>query len=567
VWFALALVLSAGAGSLTSARAQGVPDSAQSAPPPAPAAVPVPGEQVMAFGPASDSVVRARCEGAIVRQVDVQCLDIFDPVPVGQFSMVYRGMNKLHVRTRSSTVRALLLVEPGQPWSADRVVESQRLLRDLEYIEPAVIRSRLVDDSVDVLVVTHDQWTTQPELNLERGGGITYGSVGFSERNLLGMGLGLSLAYRNEPTGHTRSGQLSSRRLLGSHLEGQFKSSTGTTGTSHAVSLGQPFRALDDTRSWSGSWWRTNAEQLLFKSGAVVASFPFRFEQGQIERGFGHRFPEGLVRRFTIGMSLYDRNYGPTVAEPGLPITFPAGEEELKLRWVSGRVTFWTPHWIERRGIELFDPIEDFDVGSLVSMEGGMVMRMLGSTADEGIAKLRLDTGHETRHFGFGFAHGQVSTRIRGGPLETLGHLDARWIQQPSRSTTLVVAALGESAERAPREVQYIIGGLNGLRAYPVQALAGSQVWRFNGEARWVAARNVWSLVSLGGAGFVDAARAWGFGGNREPWHHDAGFGLRLSFPHASLHQVARFDIAFPLSPSRDGKREAVFSFGSSQAF
>jgi hypothetical protein len=92
-------------------------------------------------------------------------------------------------------------------------------------------------------------------------------------------------------------------------------------------------------------------------------------------------------------------------------------------------------------------------------------------------------------------------------------------------------------------------------------------VWRFNGEARWVAARNVWSLVSLGGAGFVDAARAWGFGGNREPWHHDAGFGLRLSFPHASLHQVARFDIAFPLSPSRDGKREAVFSFGSSQAF
>jgi hypothetical protein len=237
------------------------------------------------------------------------------------------------------------------------------------------------------------------------------------------------------------------------------------------------------------------------------------------------------------------------------------------MRWAFGRATFWTPHWIERRGIEMFDQVEDFDVGALVSLEGGMVMRMLGSTADEAIAKLRFETGAETRRFGFGYAHALMSTRIRGGPLETLAHIDSRWIQQPSQSVTLVVAALGESADRAPREVQYIIGGLNGLRAYPVQALAGTQVWRLNGETRWVAARDVLSLVSLGGAAFVDAARAWGPGSNGEPWHHDAGFGLRLSFPHAAMHQVARFDVAFPLSPTRDGRREAVFSFGSSQAF
>jgi hypothetical protein len=521
----------------------------------------------MAFGPADDSTVRARCEGAVIRQVDVQCLDIFDPVPVGRFSGIYSGMNKLHIRTRSSTVRSLVLVEPGQVWNSDRILETERLLRQVEYLEPAVIRSRLVNDSVDVQVVTHDQWTTQPELNLERGGGVTYGSVGFSERNLLGMGLGLSLAYRNEPTGHTRSAELSSRRLFGSQLEGQLKAASGTTGTSDAVALGEPFRSLDDPRSWSASWWRTNAEQLLFSSGSVVASFPFRFEQAMAERGFGHVFPDGQVRRYTLGMALYDRNYGPTVASPNVPVTFPGGEEELKMRWAFGRATFWTPHWIERRGIEMFDQVEDFDVGALVSLEGGMVMRMLGSTADEAIAKLRFETGTETRRFGFGYAHALMSTRIRGGPLETLAHIDSRWIQQPSQSVTLVVAALGESADRAPREVQYIIGGLNGLRAYPVQALAGTQVWRLNGETRWVAARDVLSLVSLGGAAFVDAARAWGPGSNGEPWHHDAGFGLRLSFPHAAMHQVARFDVAFPLSPTRDGRREAVFSFGSSQAF
>lgn len=550
-----------GAGS---ARSQPPADSTALAGPERPAISGGPG---MEYGPASDSVVMARCEGAVIRRVDIHCLDIFDPLPAGRFTAVYRTANRLHVRTRASTVRSLLLVAPGQLWTADRIIESQRLLRELEYVEPGAIRSRLVNDSVDVVVMTHDQWTTQPELNLERGAGRTYGSVGFTERNLLGLGLGLSFAVKDEPTGHTRSGELNGRRLFGTQLEGQLKAGTGRGGVSNAFYLRNPYRALDDPRSWTVSWWRTNAEQLLFQDGSVAARFPFRFERAQVEYGVGKRFTDGLVRRFAVGFSLYDRRYGTTVHEPDVPVAFVAGDEELKLRWASARVTFWKPHWIERRGIELFDPIEDFDVGSLVSMEGGLAMRMLGSTADEGMAKLRLETGRETRRFGFGYARGRLSTRIRGGPRETLAHLDARWVQQPSRDVALVFAALGEAADRAPREVQTIVGGLNGLRAYPVQALAGTELWRFNAETRWVAARDLWKLSSLGAAAFVDAARAWGPGGDREPWHHDAGFGLRITFPHISARQVARIDVAFPLSPSRDGRREPVFSFGSSQAF
>ena len=114
--------------------------------------------------------------------------------------------------------------------------------------------------------------------------------------------------------------------------------------------------------------------------GEVAAQFPFRVQNAQIEYGVGKRFPDGLVRRFAGGLTLLDRRYGVTVPEPNVAIAFPGGAEELKLRWLSGRVTFWKPHYIERRGIELFDPVEDFDVGSLVSMESGLVMRMLGSS-------------------------------------------------------------------------------------------------------------------------------------------------------------------------------------------
>ena len=519
------------------------------------------------YGPVSDSLVRARCAGLPIRRVDVRCLEIFDPLPVGRMNGIYGFVNTLHVKTRESTVRSQLLLSAGATWDAERVEETERLLREMEFIEPDPVLSRVVNDSVDVLVVTHDQWTTQPELNLERGAGRTYGSIGISEENLLGLGIGLSLMFREDPTGRTRVGSVSGQRLFGTQLEGMFQAGTGRGGNSNAVSLRDPFRSLDDRLSWTASLWRADANHQLFKDGSLAAEFPFRFDQSQLEWAWGSRSPDGFVRRYALAYARHDRYYGPTENEPGFEGTFPGGTEEIKLRWVSARVLYWRPQFIVRRGVELFDPAEDFDLGEVLGLEGGFTLTSFGSTANEGLVRARLEAGLETSRFGFGYARGRASTRLRGDPREVIATLDARWIQQPSRNVAIVMAAYGQAADEAPREVQFVVGGLNGLRAYPVQALAGTQVWRLNAETRWVAARNVWDIASLGGAVFVDAAKSWDPGGDREPWHSNAGFGLRISFPHASLHQVARIDVAFPFAPTRDGKREAVFSFGSSQAF
>ena len=123
----------------------------------------------------------------------------------------------------------------------------------------------------------------------------------------------------------------------------------------------------------------------------------------------------------------------------------------------------------------------------------------------------------------------------------------------------------------APFTIVYeTFGELNADRSNAIlvcHALSGDQLWRCNAESRWLIGRDFQHLLSLGGAVFWDAARTWGPGSGGLPWQHDVGFGLRLGFPRSALNRVARLDIAWPVVAYGPGPREAVFSFGSSQAF
>jgi len=125
----------------------------------------------------------------------------------------------------------------------------------------------------------------------------------------------------------------------------------------------------------------------------------------------------------------------------------------------------------------------------------------------------------------------------------------------------------GVTGYRMPRNFQVVVGGLNGLRAYPVHAVAGTQLVRWNLEARRIVLRDLFQFVSLGSAVFVDGARAWGAGAGGAGPFHCAGFGVRLAPPRAALGPVIRVDLAWPISPTRDGRRAVVVSIGSAHAF
>jgi hypothetical protein len=518
---------------------------------------------------AADTSADARAaEGLPIRRIVLQPHNIFEPLPSGPLRPVYRLANRLHVRTRESTVRDQLLLREGQVWTAERSREAARQLRTLDFLEPQRLEARVERDSVVVHVETHDVWTTQPEFDFERASGRQFGSFAFSEHNLFGMGKTVTAAYHQDPVGISRSLGFSDPGMAGSRFQLRVGASRGTGLSAEQFVTEVPFYSEDTRWSFGLSGDRAGQVDHLFQNDAEIATLDDQARESEGYVGRGWRAGPDVIR-LTGSLYTLDRRLGPTLwpsTGPTPPPSLIGPEDDLHLRRLGLEMRLWQPHYVERVGVERVDRIEDFDLGPSFAVKVGVAPRFLGSTADEGYLRVKLDAGAESR-FGFGYLRSSVSTRWRGDPVEVIEQAQGRWVWQSRPEHTVVAAVLGVAGFRVPRSFQAVVGGLNGLRAYPVHAVAGTQVARWNLEDRRMLVRDVFQLFSIGSGVFVDGARGWGAGSEGSGAYHAAGFGLRLAPPRAALGPVIRVDLAWPIRPTRGGRRDPVLSLGSSHAF
>lgn len=516
--------------------------------------------------PAESSAVAAVREGTPVARVEIDTRGIFDPLPEGRLRPLYRLADRLHVRTRSGTVREQLLIGAGDGWDPARARESERALRALDVFHDARVRARAAGDSAVLTVTTRDAWTTSPELSLERGGGRTFGSVRLVERNLLGRAQLVGASYRDEPQGISRSLEFVDPAVAGSRGRLTAAAGTGSAGSHASFALERPFHAEDARVAYGLRAERVRGEARLYAGGVQAATFYRGDDRVEVFAGRGGR-RDGLVRRVRLSLLVWERRLGGSVLAPGAPADYAGGEEALHLRRLTLEGRLWRPRYVERLQVEQLDGVEDFDLGPSVTLAVGMSPGFLGGGGDEGHGAARLAAGVDAGALGFGWMRAAGSARLANELREGTLRADARWVHQSLGRHTLVLAALAAASHRGGRVHPIVIGGLNGLRAHDVHALSGDRAWRLNAESRWRLRRELLRLVSLGAAGFWDAARVRGPGSGDLPWQHDVGVGLRVGMPRSALGRVARFDVAWRVSPHGVRPGQAVFSFSSSQAF
>ena len=568
----LAVALAISGGRATASTTVAAPDSARvrGAPQDSARAFQAPDSTRAPASPDSAHADSARAAGAPdglpVRRVVIEAHDIFDPVPHGHLHAFYGIANVLHIRTRESTVRSLTLIQPGDTWSMARGAEATRRLRELDFLSPRPVVAQRAGDSVDVVVRTFDTWTTSPQLEFQSLEGVQYLTFSIEEGNLLGLGKSLSLTYHEEPGRTSRGFEWNDPAVLGSPVRFDFAAARGTSGIAQHLDGGLPFYAPSSQLAAFGDWHNVTGIGRLYAYGVETTNLDMQNEVVDLMYGRAAE-TDGTVLRWAGSFHASERDLGESraVSSTPAPPEFSGGEENLRLRRLALEGVWWKPHYIERVAVNRMTRIEDFDTGTRLSLKLGYAPRAFGSTASEGYLLTMLDAGARSGK-SFGLLHASLETRYRRAPRDEIQALSARWVAVLPHRQSLIFAGLGMRGIQTARDFQLRVGGLNGLRAYPIYELTGTSMLRFNVEDR-ISGPELFQLVSLGGAAFYDAAHMTGPGADGTPWHQDAGLGLRIGFSRSAINQVVRVDFAAPISPSREERHRVVLSFASSQAF
>jgi hypothetical protein len=329
-------------------------------------------------------------EGALVGEIEFDTLDVFDPRNPKEHNWFFRTANTLHVVTKESVLRRLLLFREGEPYSAQALAETERVLRQAGYLFDArVLPVAYEDGRVRVRVVTRDVWTLQVGVSVGRSGGENTSSFGVADSNLLGFGKEVTLErssdvdrtsvlyrYRDPNIGGTRF-----RLLLGYQ--------DNSDGFQRQFSFDRPFFSLS-TR-WSAGVGLLNFDRVdsLYTLGEVRDQFRHVEDNYGIGAGFSRGIRHGATRRFSAGMSWESDRFD---AAPG---EAPSPEQPENRRLVYPWVGYeYISDTYERvRNLDRIERTEDLNFGFEGGVQLGYSSESFGADRDQAILSMSGQTG------------------------------------------------------------------------------------------------------------------------------------------------------------------------------
>ncbi len=173
----------------------------------------------------TEKVAQETYDGKYIRNITIETID---PFGYGSRDKKEKSRwydwftNHLHSNTRISTVNNYLLFQKGEEYNAQKIYESERLLRTMPFINRVNISisdSTSTRDSIDVIVKVLDSWSLKPRASYS---GSKIG-LGVTEENFLGLGHDLSFLYRNDSKEKQNYllGSYTAYNLWGSYINAQ----------------------------------------------------------------------------------------------------------------------------------------------------------------------------------------------------------------------------------------------------------------------------------------------------------------------------------------------------------
>jgi len=486
---------------------------------------------------------------AIIGNIDIVIDNIFDENDPRENSGLYKLADRLHIRTKPSTIRAQLLFKSGDRYSAQVLAETERNLRLLRYIYDAhIVPVHFADGKVDIKVITKDVWTLDPSISFGRSGGVNSTSASLEEENLLGWGKSLEIGHISDVDRTSKLAEYADPNVLGSHWTTTLAYVDSSDGDQRYALISQPFYSLATT--WSTtllaqSYDRTISRYFL---GDVVDQFNDNEKTYQISGGVSTGLVDGWSKRLLFGM-YYDQNdFLPTPATllPAKPLPAP---RTLSYPFVGFDIL--EDKYGKTGDENQIGRTEDLYFGTEITGELGYSDTAFGANQNALVLKSSVFHGFQLPYQQQLFLSADFSARLESDQMrnlisDTTARYYWRW-----RPDWLLYASLSATVTHAlDPDVQVLLGADNGLRGYPLRYEAGTSRSLFTLEQRVFTDWYPFRLVRVGGAVFTDIGRTWGSGivGNSNlGLLSDAGFGLRLGNARSGLGNVLHIDLAFPL--------------------
>ena len=470
----------------------------------------------------------------ILHRVLLQRRDIFDP---NERSWFARLANQLHFQTRVPVIRRELLLRPGQPYDSALAAESERNLRSLGIFRRVQVDSVRTDSGLVLRVVTKDGWSTQLDWRFRSTGGEIAFTIGVVETNLLGTASTAALRYRSDPDRSSVALNFRRRRLFAGTIGLGIQYENRSDGRIGAVAIERPFFATNSPNAFLLSAEDREERVLRFRGGQDEAQDTLS-RKFSLVRGAMAWALQASPRRYLrmgVGAQVRRDDTQPIAASTDLTKTVTGA---IGPYLILNRARF-----LIARGYAGFAREEDVDLGTTLRLGLQLAPKAFGYDRN-GLGPEMSGRVGASMPGGFAYvdalANGLfTSAGLYSGAVQLAGTV----VLQPALGHVAVLHAEGGWLEDPVPGEEFDLGLGSGPRAFGSHAFTGDRSFFGTAEYRYTIVDDLWGMLGLGIAGFVDHGGAW-YAGEPRRVGWDAGVGLRLGASRSTDTPAVRFDLA-----------------------
>lgn len=488
-------------------------------------------------------------QNARIGTITVEPQNIFDLSNPEENKTLYRWANALHVVTKPNVIRGQLLFGEGDPYSLRQIDETERLLRQNEYLRDVQIEPvRFEDGVVDLKVATADVWTLTPSISLGREGGENQLGLGVKEQNLFGNGVLLHFKYKSTVDRDTTTLDFANQHFRGSRDHLAFRVGKNSDGYDHRFYFARPFFSLDSRRSYGLALAAGDLTEPLYDRGEVISDFQHTLQHHDLFSGRSAGLRNGWVRRFFTGVVYDDHEFAPT------PLTVdPISLVPEDRKYIYPYLGFETieDDFVTAENFDKIGRVEDRFLGTRVAFRLGYSPEAFGSSIDAWHYNASFTNAIVASKKSSFTVATSLSGRYEDGDTQNfLLFLETRFHRRLTDSQLFYASVTATGSDNLDLDNQLLIGGDSGLRGYPLRYQGGQAKALLTLEHRIFTDWYPWRFFNVGAAIFFDAGRTWGdnpVGGPNLGLLRDVGIGLRLGSNRLGEGGVLHIDFAFPL--------------------